>query len=178
MMNKNVLTILVSLLLTSCVAPITHTFFVPNSNDGEINRSSSCGFLSNNENTLKREFGNFTISVTPQYLSDGKLAVNFFMRNPTRNISFNGEKVRTIETTKDLKLIPESIKETDYGPGNTHPYTLIVTLIFSEKMSEIRSIKIVPMEGVLMINGKEVLLKPFRFEQKTSKDLYYASINC
>lgn len=170
--------VLASLLLISCVAPLSHTYFVPNPDDGKPVRSSSCGFLKNNEDSLERKLGDINITVTPYYPSDGKLSVTFFLRYPSPDISFNPEKVAVYETTKGVALEPINTRESSYGPDRTHPYTLSVTLSFSATASEIDSLTVSPRQGALLISGREIILKPFRFKQGTSTDFYYASINC
>jgi hypothetical protein len=177
-LSQIVIAILTALLLASCVAPLSHTYFVPNPSDGKPVRSSSCGFLTNNENSLERKFGDFSINVTPQYLSDGKLSVTFFLLYPSQDIAFNSEKVEVRETTKDIVLKPTNTRTSSYGPDRTHPYTLAVTLYFPATASDIVSLTVSVHQGALTIGGREILLEPFRFKQETSTDFFYASINC
>lgn len=167
-----------SFLLASCVAPLSHTYFVPNPSDGKPVRSSSCGFLKNNENSLERQLGDFSISVTPKYFSDGKLVVDLFLRHPSPVILLNPERVEVRETTKGVVLAPINTKTSSYGPDRTHPYTLSVTLFFSQTAPEINTLAVSLHQGALSVSGREITLAPFRFKQETSTDLYYASINC
>ena len=167
-----------SFLLASCAAPISHTYFTPNPNDGKPVASSSCGFLKNNKNALERKLGDLSITVAPQYLSDGKLVVNLSFRQPSPVLSLNPEKVIVRDTTKEVPLDPIDIKVSSYGPDRTHPYTLWVALFFSQTAQDINALAVYFHEGALTINGRKIALEPFRFKQETSTDLYYASINC
>jgi len=167
-----------SLFLSGCVAPIPHTYFVPNPSDGKPVRSSSCGYLKNNENSLQRQFGDLKITVSPDYPSDKRLYVNFFLTYPSKDITFNPEKVEVRETTKDLVLHLVDTRVSSYGPDRTHPYTLSVTLYFSLTAADIDSLRVALGKDALYVGGQEISLEPFRFKQNTSTDLYYASINC
>ena len=167
-----------SLFLSGCVAPIPHTYFVPNPSDGKPVKSSSCGFLKNDENSLQRQFGDLEITVSPDYPSDKKLYVNFFISYPSKNITFNPEKVEVRETTKDLVLRSVNTQTSSYGPDRTHPYTLSVTLYFSVTSADLESLMVSLGKDALYAGGQEISLEPFRFKQNTSTDLYYASINC
>jgi hypothetical protein len=168
----------VSLLISGCVAPISHTFFVPNPNDGKAVKSSSCGYLKNNENSLERKLGDLSITVTPQYFSDGKLVVNLFLRHPSPVILFNPQKVEVRETTKGVVLEPINTRKSSYGPDRTHPYTFSVTLFFNQSATDTNTLEVSLHQGALSVGDQEITLEPFRFKQETSIDLYYASINC
>lgn len=165
-------------LLTSCVAPLSHTYFVPNSADGKPVQSSSCGFLKNNQDALERISGNFSINVSAYYAGDGKLSVNLLFRYPSRNVEIKPENIRVQEATKNVSLEPVNTRVSSYGPDSTHPYTLSVTLQFSETATDINSLTISLRQEAVFVDGQEVPLTPFRFKQRTSTDLYYASINC
>jgi hypothetical protein len=112
-----------SILLSGCVAPIPHTYFVPNPSDGKPVKSSSCGFLKNDENSLQMQFGDLKVTVSPDYPSDKKLYVNFFLTYPSNDVTFDPEKVQVRETAKDLILHPVNTRVSSYGPDRTHPYT-------------------------------------------------------
>lgn len=172
------MTLTTMLFLSGCVAPISHTYFVPNASDGTPTGSSSCGFLTNKENSLKRKVGDLKFTVSPGYLSGKTLYVNFFLTFPSKGIRFNPKEIEVRETTKDLILHPVDTDESNYGPDQTHPYTLIVTLHFSETVADIESLRVSVGKGALYVDGEEVTLEEFRFKQNTSTDLYYASINC
>jgi hypothetical protein len=167
-----------SLFLLGCVAPITHTYFVPNPNDGKPVKSISCGFLKNDENSLQRQFGDLKITVSPGYPSNKKLYVNFFLTYPSKDIMFNPEKVEVHESTKDLVLRSVDTRVSSYGPDRTHPYTLSVILFFSVTAADIDSLRVSFGKNALYAGGQEISLEPVRFKQNTSTDLYYASINC
>jgi hypothetical protein len=82
------------------------------------------------------------------------------------------------ETTKVVVLAPINVKTSSYGPDRTHPYTLSVTLFFSQTAQEINTLSVSLHQGALSVGDREVTLETFRFKQETSTDLFYASINC
>ncbi len=167
-----------ALLFTGCVAPMQHTYFVPNPEDGKPVRSSSCGFVDNNKEALERTFGELSVVVTPLYFGNGKLSLNFFLRHPSPVIFFDAKKVTVRESKKGVVLEPIDMRISSYGPDRSHPYTLSITLSFSATSSEIDALVVSLGEGALIVDGHEIALAPFRFKQSTTTDLYYASINC
>lgn len=178
MNSPSAIIVLATLFLTSCVAPLSHTYFIPNTNDGKPVRTSSCGFFKNNEDSLERKIGDLNVTVMPKYFSDGKLTVTFFLLYSSASIAFDPDKVEVLETTKRIALQPINKRVSSYGPDRTHPYTLSVTLFFSATATDIDSLKVIARPGALSVGGREIILEPYRFKQRTSTDLYYASINC
>lgn len=170
--------VLATVALTGCVAPLAHTYFVPNPQDGKPMQSSSCGFLSNNENSLQRKYGDLTVSVTPGYDSKGSLFVSFFVLYPSSDVSLDGGKIVVRETSRNKVLAANNIKVTRYGPDRSHPYTLATILSFPETALDIDTISVSVDIGALIVGGQQIELAPFRFKEQTSTDLFYASINC
>ena len=105
-----VLCVLATVALTGCVAPLAHTYLVPNPMDGKPMQSSSCGFLTNNENSLQRKYGDLSVSVTPGYDSNGHLFVTIFVLYPSNDVSFDGNKIAVRETSGNKVLTPNNIK--------------------------------------------------------------------
>jgi hypothetical protein len=170
--------VVATLLLSSCYAPLSHTYFVPNPADGTPVPSQSCGFLKNNKNTLQRQYGEVEISVTPAYDSNDQLSVTFGISNPSGNLWLYPERVEVRESSRDVVLDPVNVETSSYGPDGSHPFSLFVTLFFAVTASDVASLKVIPHDGALHVSGNEISLEPFRFTQATSTDWYYGSINC
>jgi hypothetical protein len=175
--------ILVAIFLSGCVAPVKHIYYEPSKTRGELVRSSSCGYLKNNKNTLLRTYKYFIVRVSVPYRKDTFLVhITFEADEKLPKVEAQGikttdlargvvltpsetknetRKVRTMRNGKVVNVIRQSI---------THSYP------FSSK--DLEKVSVGFTSNSVMSDMGAIAIDEVVFIRKESMDLYYASINC
>jgi hypothetical protein len=175
--------ILAAIFLSGCVAPVKHIYYEPSKTRGELVRSSSCGFLKNNKNTLLRSYNNFTVRVSVPYREDIFIVhITFEADEKLPDVVAQG--IKATDLTRGVVLTPSETKnetrtvrtmrngrvENVIRKSITHSYP------FSSK--DIEKVSIGFASKSVMSDMGDIFIEEVVFTRKESMDLYYASINC
>ncbi len=177
---KSILFSLIFFLVSGCALyPTTRTYFEPNPEDGSLQPSSSCGYHAAKNDSLVREVDNFELHVTPHYKEGEKLKLTVLVQSKENNVTINANKIRLSSSNQEHASLPVEVKENTYEPRSNWPYYMKWNHMTYPPLSEsLESITITFDTGSIVLDGKPLKIKPFRFNKTTKKDIYYSSINC
>jgi hypothetical protein len=174
------LSCLIIFTLNGCVAfPTSRTYFEPNSNDGKITPSVSCGYNRTALDTLEREIDGVKLRVTPYFKENNNFTLLVTFKSHSENNSFTPEDFVLLNLDSGNKYHPQSVNRMMQKPRDNWPYFVYwFNLDCSIRSMDLSKISIQLLNGSVVIDDNKVKIEPFRFNKTTKSDIYYGSINC
>lgn len=161
-------------MLAGCVAmPMNRTYYEPNPADGTPIRSSSCGWNATALDALERDIGGIVISVFPRYEKGKPLSIYMLLGKTTKSVDTN---FGMIELRSGDGTAPAHPVTTNAKPAGPYFYMSINYVFPSSFDADEISLTFLP--GFIKLDGRDIVVAPFRFKRTTKSDFYYNSINC
>jgi len=161
-------------LLAGCVAmPMNRTYYEPNPADGTPIRSSSCGWNATALDALERDIGGIVISVFPRYEKGKPLSIYVLLGKPAKSVDTNFEMVELRARGSAASVRPITTNTKSAGPY----YFMSANYVFPSSF-DADEIALTFLPGFIKLDGRDIVVAPFRFKRTTKSDFYYNSINC
>jgi len=169
------MTLAISLtVLVGCVAlPMNRTYYEPNSADGILIRSASCGWNATALDAIKRDVDGITLSIFPRYEVGRPLRVYVLLGRTSMTAEINPQKLELRFGDAVAAVRPTTTNAKDAGPY----FFKSIDYEFSSSL-DANEIAITFLPGFIKVNGRDIGSTQFRFRRVTKSDVYYGSINC
>jgi hypothetical protein len=161
-------------MLAGCVAmPMNRTYYEPNPADGIPIRSSSCGWHATALDALERDIEGIVISVFPRYEKGKPLSIYVLLGKTTKSVDTNFEMIELRAGNNATSVRPITTTTKSAGPY----YFMSANYVFPSSFdADEMSLTFLP--GFIKLDGRDIVVAPFRFKRTTKSDFYYNSINC
>ena len=161
-------------LMVGCIAiPKSRTYYEPNSADGKLIQSASCGWNTTALDAIERDVDGITLSVYPKYDNEHPFRVYVLLGRTSKMVGIDPDKLEVRFSDGAASVRPSTSSVEDAGPYAFKS----INYVFSSSL-EASEIAITFLPGFIRLDGKDNETIQFRFRRVTKFDVYYGSINC